>query len=222
MALRKILAAATVAVVPVASLAMTSTSADASTRWMYKSSAERASVEWTEYGELNGVEGNVHVGYLEAETSSSGGYAWGKVIDYFCEEGEVPGGGGHHGEEYYEEEPSCDVMSYRWMDGDDISFTVDRKLNTARLTGTLYVDNHGSSATPPVDMTWTGVGDLSQSTSYEKGTDGDSTYVYKNESTFRQADVTGYIGAMGFTDDADDESWGYIEKSKTFERGSSR
>jgi hypothetical protein len=223
MAFRKILSAAMLTVVPAASLAMTSP-ADASSRWMYKSSDERATAEWTEYGELNGVEGNVHVGFLKAETSSTGGYAWGKVIDYYCEEGEVPGGGGHgeHSTEEWEEEPTCDVMSYRWMEGGDVSFTIDRKLNTARLTGTLYVDNHGSSATPPVDMTWTGVGDLSQYTSYEKGTEGDSTYTYKSESTYRQAEVSGFIGAMGFTDDADDESWGSIEKTKTFERGTSR
>lgn len=215
MATRKTISAALLTVVPLASLAIM-TPADASTKWMYRSSDKEATVEWTEYGPLNGVEGNVHVGYLEAEASSSGGQAWGEIVDYYCEEGETPGGGGHG--EYYEEEPECDVMSYRWIEGDDITFTIDKKLETARLTGTLYVDNHGASATPQVDVLWTGFGDIYDSTSYEKGTDGDSTYVYKYESTYRDAEVTGFMGAMGFTDDADDESWGSIALTKSYER----
>ena len=52
----------------------------------------------------------------------------------------LTGWDGEHSTEEWEEEPTCDVMSYRWMEGGDISFTIDRKLNTARLTGTLYVD----------------------------------------------------------------------------------
>lgn len=225
MASRKFISAVALTVVPVASLAMT-LPAEAASRWMYKSSGESASAEWVEYGELAGVGGNVHVGYLEAETSSDGGEVWGKVIDYQCDEGETPGGGGHgeHIAEYDEEEsePECDVMSYRWMEGGDVTFEVDKKLNTARLTGTLWVDNHGSAATPPVDMTWTGTGDLSESIWYEKYSEGGSTYTYKYESTSREALVNGRIGAMGFTDDADDESWGSIQRTKMFERGSSR
>ena len=223
----KTVSLAILAITPVVTLTMTAP-ADAASRWMSKSSQTSASAEWTEHGQLNGVGGNVHIGYLEARTSASGGEVWGEVIDYQCEEGEVPGGGGHggHGEftaEYDEEpEPACDVMSFRWIEADDVSFSVDRKLNTARLTGTLFVDNHGTAATPPVDMTWNGTGVLSRNVWYERGSEGGSRYLYKYESTSRQADVTGSIGAMGFTDDTDDESWGSIQRTKTFERGSSR
>jgi hypothetical protein len=225
---RKTASLAMLTVTPVITLAMTAP-ADAASRWMYKSSEHIASAQWIEYGALNGVDGNVHVGYLQAQTSASGGNVWGEVVDYQCDEGEVPGGGGHGGPgefsgDYFDEEPepTCDVMSFRWIEGNDVNFTVAKKLNTARLTGTLYVDNHGAGATPPVDMTWTGTGDLSHTTWYEKGTEGGSRYVYKYESTYRQADVTGFIGAMGFTDDADDQSSGSIQKTKTSERGSSR
>ncbi len=113
-------------------------------------------------------------------------------------------------------------MSVRYIKDGDITLVVDRKLQTARLTGTLEVDSHGATARPPVDMTWTGIGDLSSFTSFEKGSEGGSTYVYKYESTSREATVTGFIGAMGFTDDADDVSEGYIEKTKSYERGTSR
>lgn len=209
-------------ITPVLTLAITAP-ADAASRWMYKSADISASAGWVEYGQLTGVGGNVHVGYLEARTSASGGEVWGEVIDYQCEEGEVPGGGhGGHGEYDEEPEPGCDVVSFRWIDGGDVSFSVNKKLDTARLTGTLYVDNHGAGATPPVDMTWTGTGDVSHNVWYEKGSTGGHRYVYKFESSYRQADVTGFIGAMGFTDDADDESAGSIQRTKTFERGSSR
>lgn len=225
MATRRIVSAAVAAAVPLASIALTSP-ADAASRWMYKSSAERASTEWVEYGELAGVEGNVHVGYLDARESSSGGEVWGEVVDYLCDEGEVPGGGhGGHIAEYDEEYPEegyCDVMSYRWIDGGDVTFTVDKKLNTARLTGTLFVDNHGASAAPPVDMTWTGFGDTSRNVWYDKYTSDGETYVYKYDATERSATVDGFIGAMGFTDDADDEAWGSMSITKEFERGSSR
>jgi hypothetical protein len=41
--------------------------AAAGDRWTYRSSQEQASTEWVELGPLNGVEGNVHVGFLEAD-----------------------------------------------------------------------------------------------------------------------------------------------------------
>ncbi len=226
MAPRMIRSATTLTVLPLAALAITVPAADAGDRWTSRSSSEQATAEWTEYGELPNVEGNVHVGYLKAETSSTGGDVFGKVLDYFCEEGEVPGGGGHDGHVgsslEHEEGPTCDFLGKRSLEGGDVSFTMDRKLDAARLTGTLLVDNHGSSAAPPVDMIWTGLGDLSQNAWYEKGSEGGYNYVYKYESTSREATVTGYIGAMGFADDSDDESSGVIARTKSFERGSTR
>ena len=96
MAPRRIITAAVLSLVPLASLAVT-VPAEAGDRWTYRSSSEGASAEWVEYGELPGVGGNVHVGFLQAETSSSGGRVFGKVFDYACDPGEVPGGGGHGG-----------------------------------------------------------------------------------------------------------------------------
>ena len=115
----------------------------------------------------------------------------------------MPGGGhGGHLEEpvLLVEETPCDFLGIRFMDAGDVTFTVDKKLSTARLTGTRVVGNPGASATPPVDMTWTGFGEVSQSLWYEKG----------------------YIGAMGFTDDADDASSGSIAKTRSYERTTSR
>jgi hypothetical protein len=217
MAPRRIITAAVLALVPLASLAVT-VPAEAAERWTARSSNDIASSEWVEYGPLPGVEGNVHVGFLQARATKSGGEVFGKVKDYSCDPGEVPGGGGH-GEE---EEGSCDFHGLRFIDGGTITFTVDKKLNTARLTGTLVVNNHGGTARPPVDMTWTGFGDLSQSSWEESGSEGGTTYLYRYESTRRQATVTGYIGVMGFTDDADDVSSGSIARTKSYERITSR
>lgn len=217
--------AAVLTLVPLAALAVT-VPAEASTRWTFRSANDVASADWIEYGTLAGVGGNVHVGFLEARTSSSGGEVFGKVTDYDCDPGEVPGGGGHGGHVAepgtLEDEPTCDFLGKRFLHGGDITFTVDRKLNTASLTGTLVVDNHGSSATPPVDMTWTGFGDVASNTTYERGSEDGYDYVYRFDSTSRAATVAGYIGGMGFTDDTDDESSGSIARTRTYKRTTSR
>ena len=212
-------AAVALALVAVPALAPAAQAAD---RWSYRSTDEGASTEWIEYGALNGIEGNVHVGFLDVGATSDGAKVFGKVIDYACDPGETPGGGGHGGHGTLEEEPTCDVMSERYIKGGTVTFVMDRKLQTARLTGNLEVDNHGATARPPVDITWTGTSDLASTTSYEKGTEGGTSYVYRYDRTSRDAAVTGAIGPMGFTDDTDDVSTGLIYRSKSYKRSTSR
>lgn len=54
-------------------------------------------VSWTEYdsNEDLGLPGNVHVGFIWAETGPYGSYLFGNVTDFDCDEGETPWGGGH-------------------------------------------------------------------------------------------------------------------------------
>jgi hypothetical protein len=205
------------------------TPAEAGSRWTYRSTDMTASTSWIEMGPLpGGVAGNVHVGYLEV---SKAGWAYGEVADWTCPAGELPptGGGGHgehaaEWEDWEEPETNCVVESYREIYGDGLAVRISRKLNTATVTGTLQVSDHGSGTggAPAVNMTFTGFGDVSRNSWVEKGSEGGYSWVYKYESRTRQATVDGSIGAMGFTDDADDVSSASLAATKMYERGSSR
>ena len=109
----------------------------------------------------------------------------------------------------------CDYIQDRFLNGDGTAtFSVNSSTQVARITGTLVVSNggHGEPGTvlgnPPVDVTITG-GDWSKyeySSTYEG-----QNYKYSDWSkgtSYYGGDVTGGIGAMGFADDVDDESWG--------------
>lgn len=117
------------------------------------------------------------------------------------------------------------VESTRFIDGESIQFSVGRKLNTARMTGILLVEDHetGSGGAPLADITWAGVGETTSSTSYSKYTDSNGNrWQTRYSSTGRTAEVDGFIGAMGFADDADDQSSGRIERYKIHKRSVSK
>lgn len=202
--------------------------AEAGSTWTYRADGSAASVDWVEMGALSGVGGNVHVGSLWVDGSSSQAYAYGHVVDWTCPDGELPPSDGHDdfaGHEAEEPETNCVVESTRFIDGDSMQFSVDRKLNTARMTGTLFVEDHegGSGGAPLADITWTGIGETSSSTSYSKYTDSNGNrWQSRYSSTERAAEVDGFIGAMGFADDADDQSSGWLERFKIHERSVSK
>lgn len=202
--------------------------AEAGTSWTYRSSGSEAGVNWLEMGTLNGVGGNAHAGSLSVRDAGGRPEAYGSVFDWTCPEGELPPTGGHGDEPGHGPggpETNCVLESSRFIYGEAVTFTIDRKLNTARLTGTLNVTDHdtGSGGRPPADITWTGIGATSSSTYYSKYTDGEgTTWQVKESRTDRAAQVTGFIGAMGFTDDADDQSDARMSHFKIYERGSSK
>jgi len=228
--MRKILkSAAVMSAVPLLLLS-TAGQATAGDRWTYRSTNSNASTQWIEFGELpGGVLGNVHVGYLEVNGGSSSADVWGSVSDWTCPPGELPPDGGGHGE--FEEEPeptNCELHSERFIYayGDEISFSMDKKLDSARLTGTLNVEDHatGTGGRPAVDITWTGVGDLASYSNTGKYSEGGNTYYYKEVGSSREAVIAdgSYIGAMGFTDDDDDTSSGWMSQSKYYEKSASK
>lgn len=217
-------AAAALAVAPLIAVSAAGP-AHAGESWTYRASGMNASAEWLELGTLPGVAGNAHVGWLQVDAaSSSRADVYGDVADWTCPDGELPpdGGGPHHDEE--EPETNCVFEGARNIFGGDVQFTMDRKLNTARLTGSLFVENHdtGEGANPPVDMTWTGVGTTSSSVETSRYTEGRTKYQSRYTSTSRNADVDGFIGAMGFTDDPDDQSYGYVGRYTIHDRSTSR
>jgi hypothetical protein len=210
----KIAAAAVVAAVP---LALAAAPAQAGTRWTERSSGSFAETSWLEMGELPGVAGNAHVGFLRVEGDKSP-WVFGDITDWTCPDGVMPPMfGGGHGEEPPESE--CTLESQRFLyNAGPVTLTVDRKLNTATLTGPLEVANHdgGTSASPMANITWTGVGSTFTNTTYDKSTDdAGNRYTTRRTETAREGTLSGSIGAMGFDDDADDQAFGYFGTFKT-------
>jgi hypothetical protein len=206
----KIAAAALTAAVP---LALAAAPAQAGTRWTERSSGSFAETTWLEMGELPGVGGNAHVGFLRVEGDKNP-WVYGDITDWTCPEGVLPPMfGGGHGEEP-PEDTECTLESQRFLyNPGPISLIVDRKLAQATLTGALAVENHdgGTTAQPTANITWTGIGGTATSTTYNKYTDDQGNrFTMRRTETAREGTLSGTIGAMGFDDDADDQAYGYF------------
>lgn len=188
-----------------------------------RSSGTSADASWIESDPIaTGVSplGNTHVGWLSAEPSSRGpAMVWGYVEDFDCDPGETPYGGGH-GEEPVE--GGCDPMGVRFLEGtDNTRLTIDRRLSSAQLTGNLQVSTgHDGTvaATPPVNMTWTASSDIFKATTTQRFVDPYGEYFERYSTSGREATVSGYIGPMNFTDDADDVSSGQLGTYRVMSR----
>lgn len=180
--------------------------AQAGSMSFYKSSGRMVDTSWLEVGELpGGVPGNIHFGQMFVEDLGGGNAnVFGVVFDLTCPEGVIPEGpGGGHGEE--EPDNGCVHEGERWIEGGDVTLTLDNKLSEATLTGTLAVYGHdGPAGNPVANITWTGVGDTFRSTFSGRDTSGGTTSQYRYSLTGREATVDGNIGAMVF-DDAEGE-----------------
>ena len=211
------LAAAALAVPLVIATAGT---ANAGSKWTYKSSGSFASVSWMEVGTLpDPVLGNYHVGFLEVRGDKAP-EVYGDVTDWTCPDGELPPEFGGHEEE---PETNCTLEGSRFIYADPsaITFTVDRKLNAATLVGNLIVSDHegAGEASPPVNMTWTGIGTISKSTNTSTYTDSNgSKWSDRTTETAREGDISGLIGAMVFDDEGGEFSYGYFGTYRTDSR----
>lgn len=140
--LRRAAVRASLAGVATVLLTLSVAPAQASSMFFSKSSGRVASADWLEVGKLTGVQGNIHFGSMQVEDLGKGrANVWGIVFDLSCPIGVIPEGpGGGHGEPA--EPNGCTDEGVRFMEGGDVTFTMDRKLQTARLTGT---PGHGRS-----------------------------------------------------------------------------
>jgi hypothetical protein len=132
-------------------------------------------------------------------------------------------------DEIIDEVPVCDYVQDRFLDGTDTAtLTVDLKRRVATISGQLIVygghGEHGEPGTelgrPPINVTITG-GDWNKfEWSYSSRGEGWFFSDRQKGTGYHGGAVTGGIGAMGFADDVDDESWGgFTEYSyKTVER----
>lgn len=194
-------------------------SAAGGNKYFSKTTGETVNVYWTQ---IDGTEpgssqfGNVHIGSLSAYKMRANYVdAFAFIDDYDCEKGQVPGGGGHG--VVAEEEPppddsGCVYLGFRIGYGQNMELTIDSKLTSARLTGSLVVEagGHGGGpvvGNPPVDIIFTGIGDLNKDRFTYRYTYDGVTTSESHRSTFRQATVDGNIGPMTF---APDLSGGFI------------
>ncbi len=194
---------ASIAGVTTVLLALSVAPAQAGSMFFSKSSGRVASADWLEVGTLpGGVPGNIHFGSMQVEDLGKGeANVWGIVFDMTCPDGFIPEGpGGGHGEK--PEPNGCTDAGVRIMKGGDVTFTMDRKFKTARLTGTLNMVGHdgGTVGAPPANMTWTGIGDSYRSVESGRYDDDRSSGSYRYSFSGRDAEVTGAIGAMVFDD----------------------
>ncbi len=178
-----------------------------------KRSGERITLSWTEQDpkDLLRAPGNVHIGFLDLEDSKAQPFLFGVIDDFQCDPGEVPG----HGEEG---EGLCELVGQRTLESDDFAVTVVPTTRKARLTGVLAVTagGHGGPggvlARPRIDVTMVSqrLGRYSTTETWQ-----DETYSYRSTVTGRMSSgrmsVRGSIGAMGFADDADDQSSGSFQ-----------
>ncbi len=182
-----------------------------------KTTGGQANVQWTEYDleDTLGLPGNTHVGFLSVFKMSGFTDVFGAIEDYECDPGEAPGGG--HGEPGGE--ATCDLLGTRFLSaGADVGYTADTRAGVATLTGNLVVSNggHGEPGSvlgnPPVNITWTASSDPYTFRRTETWSNGTVSFSSAVRGTGFEATVSGRIGAMGFTDDADDVSSGNAEQ----------
>jgi hypothetical protein len=192
-----------------------------------KSSGIQVSTTWLEVGELPAsanAPGNAHFGEMWVDDLGNGrARVFGTVYDVQCEPGAepyLPVGG--HGEEPPADGP-CSLELVRFIEGGKLTFTVDRKLTKATLNGTLAVGSgHGEGpvGSPPVNITWTGVGPTT--TTRESGTTVDEfgTWTYRYTLTGREAVVSkgSRIGPMVFDDETDESSESELGKYRSSDR----
>ncbi|SDN10957.1 hypothetical protein SAMN05660642_04064 [Geodermatophilus siccatus] len=191
-----------------------------------KSSGIQVSTTWLEVGELPpaaDVPGNAHFGDLYVEDLGNGrARVFGTVHDVECDEGttpQLPAGG--HGEPAPADGP-CQLLGTRFVEGGQVTFTVDKKLTTARLTGTLAVGSgHGDTpGSPAVDITWTGVGDTYSERQSGTFVDEYGTWTYRYDFTGRDAVVTSgsRIGPMVFDDEPGESSESLLGRYRSSDR----
>src|SRR3712207_3580875 len=130
-----------------------------------KSSGIQVTTTWLEIGELPeaaNAPGNAHFGDLYVDDLGNGrASVFGTVFDVQCDDGTtpyLPGGG--HGEPAPEDGP-CELLATRFVQGGQVTCTVDKKRTTARRGGTLAGGSgHGdTTGSPAVDSRWTAIGD---------------------------------------------------------------
>jgi hypothetical protein len=199
-------------------LVLLSTSpADAATRWTYRSSTLDVAASFTIVGDPVDGFRSFQTGNVNA---SSQGDVSGFVESWSCPDGEYPPYYGDGGEPPYEEPATnCVDEGAHEFYGENADVSIAKKLTSATVSGPVEIitwsGGEGTSEPGTVDLVFTGAGGTSTSTEYSKG-DG---YVYKYETTQRSATVAG--SAAGLSLDGA-ENWASISTTRSYERYASK
>ena len=220
------LAVAAASAAAVSLVALVPSPAVAGSLFFSKSSGTTATISWLEMGTLPAAAnalGNAHFGDLFVEEMSRGrARAFGTIYDLDCQPGVVPQRPGGHGEQ--PTVPGCKLVGTRFLSGGTgLSFSIDRTLTTAKLTGSLSVgDAHGEGpvGAPPVSIVWKGYGDLRSFSDSGRFTDEFSTYTYRYSMTGRSATLAGgsRIGPMIFDDEPGESSTADMGRYRSSDR----
>lgn len=203
---------AAVAVLAAAAMAAAAMPAHAGTNYLSRTTGRVGLTDWVQVLDLRSRGfGNVHLGFLSAYETATGVadvFAW--IDDFDCPEGQLPGGGGHG------DPGGCTFVGSRTMEGSGVAFTVDGKLNTARLQGTLTASRAGHEGpgdplgTVTANFTWTGYGDIVKTTSVFRYRENGVSYSDTYRSSRRAATMSGVLGPMLFEEAA--QAAGSIEQ----------
>ncbi|MGB3206412.1 MAG: hypothetical protein WBB28_15600 [Crinalium sp.] len=81
----------------------------------------------------------------------------------------------------------------------DFTFTADKQLNSASLTGTFTVTDYNSETTKnvPVSINWTGTGEISRGNSHSRYQGAGYSSNYRSTGSYRQANVSGSVTVDG-------------------------
>lgn len=194
-----------------------------------RTSYQTANVSWTEVDPTadDPVPGNWHLGNLYVQRSGYGLDVFGSIDDFQCDPGEVPGhGGGHAGAEPLPPEGACESLGTRFLSASPtLAFTVDVPGGRINLRGALIASSGGHDGPgaelgrPGVDITWKKAGGFYRYTNSSTWEDDTRRFSSSTRGLGWQATVSGTLGPMNFTDDADDSSNGnaeqYTERTKS-------
>ena len=117
-----------------------------------------ATVEWLQVGAVNGVDGNVHAGRVQATVpvgSRTPSFLYGEMLDYTCPDGYLPDG--LWLDAIAQMDANCTLADNLIIETGDLQLKVDGQLHTARLVGDLgYIHGYavGAPGTFAVDLRW--------------------------------------------------------------------
>ena len=116
-------------------------------------------VFWIQQGDILGVQGNVHLGGLQA-TKQSPIFVYGEILDYTCPEGYLPTGLSL--DAMAQLDANCVYEDDLVIETGDIALNIDGKLHSARMVGTLdYIHTvaPGADGSFSVDLRWSAPGE---------------------------------------------------------------
>lgn len=198
-----------------------------------RTSYQTANVNWTEVdaGPDDPVPGNWHLGNLFVQRSGYGMDVFGSINDFQCDPGETPGHGGGHAAPAQVAPPEtpegqCEYLGVRFLSASPtLALTVDIPGGRLNLRGALIASSGGHDGPgaelgrPGVDITWKKSGSFYRYSRSETWEDDTRKFSSSTRGLGWQATVSGTLGPMNFTDDADDASSGnaeqYTERTKS-------